>query len=188
MKILDKIGLVLFSMLVLTISIVLLLIGFGMVDMSIFSVLIGKVLESQQSTYIMEGVCVVLSLLALKCLFFSHDSLKNSEEGVLMQNNNGKLLITKTTLQNIVEGTIKEFPKIQSSTSTVHFEKDDNIVINIVIGIEEGTVIKDLSSKLQTRVKNNIKSATNLEIQSVDIEVQNVENKPENTKEDDNRK
>lgn len=187
MKILDRLGLALFSMLVLTISIVLLLIGFGFVDASMFSILIEKVLESQQSTYIMEGICVGLSLLSLKCLFFGQDSLGKSEEGVLMQNNNGKLLITKTTLENIVAGTVKEFPSIRNATSKVQFDKENNITINMVIDIEEGTIIKDLSSKLQTRVKKNIKDATNLDLNSVDIEIQNVEVKDEKTKDNDNK-
>lgn len=183
MKILDRIGLALFSMVVLTISIVLLLISFGFVDISIFSILIEKVLQASHSTYIMQGTCVVLALLSLKCLFFSSSS-RSSEEGVLMQNNNGKLLITKTTLQNIVTGTLKEFPSIKNSKLSVQFGKDDNIIISIVIDVEEGTIIKDLSTKIQTRVKKNIKETTNLDLSSVDIEVQSVEIKKSETEDD----
>lgn len=181
MKILDKIGLALFSMLVLTISIVLLLISFGFVDISIFSILIEKVLQASHSTYIMQGTCVVLALLSLKCLFFSS---KSSEEGILMQNNNGKLLITKTTLQNIVTATLKEFPSIKNSKLSVEFVKDDNIIISIVIDVEEGTIIKDLSTKIQTRVKKNIKETTNLDLSSVDIEIKSVELKKSETEDD----
>lgn len=182
MKILDKIGLALFSMLTLVISIVLLLIGFKIVDSSIFSILIGKVLMSQNSTYIMEGTCVVLSLLALRCLFFGQDSAGESSDGILLQNNDGKLLITMKTLENIVEGVVGEFPSINSAITKVRFDKESNIIINIGLDIKEGTNIKELSSKLQSRVKKCIKETTNLDLNAVDIEVKNVEVKTNDEK------
>ena len=175
MRFLDKVGLAIFSMLILVISIVLILIGFGFIDSAIFSILIGKVLLSQNYTYIMEGICLVLSLLSLRCIFFGQDDSNGSEEGVLLQNNDGKLLITKTTLENIVEGVVKEFPSINKATTNVKFDKESNIIIDIALDIKEGTIIKDLSSKLQTRVKKSIKETTNLDLNAVDIEVKNVE-------------
>lgn len=184
MKILDRIGLALFSMIVLVLSIVLILIGFGFVDVSIFSVLVSKVLETQNSTYIMEGICFVVALLSLKCLFFAHYTMKRANEGVMMQNNNGKLLITKTTIENIVAGTVKEFPSVKNSDLSVNFGKEDNIIIDIILDVEEGTIIKDLSSKLQTRVKKNIKETTNLDLDSVDIEIQSVEVKKSETEDE----
>lgn len=183
MKILDRLGLALFSMLILVISIVLILIGFGFVDASIFSILVGKALISQEGTYIMIGVSVVLVLLSLRCLFFGQDSMEGSEEGIMLQNNDGKLLITKTTLENLVEGVVAEFPSIDNAETDVKFDKDSNIIISIVIDVKDGTVIKELSSKLQSRVKKGIKDATNLELESVDIEIQNVNSK-DTTKEE----
>lgn len=183
MKILDRLGLALFSMLILVISIVLILIGFGFVDASIFSILVGKALISQEGTYIMIGVSVVLVLLSLRCLFFGQDSMEGSEEGIMLQNNDGKLLITKTTLENLVEGVVAEFPSIDNAETNVKFDKDSNIIISIVIDVKDGTVIKELSSKLQSRVKKGIKDATNLELESVDIEIQNVNSK-DTTKEE----
>lgn len=180
MKFLDKLGLAIFSILILTISILLLLIGFNFMEPTIFSVLIAKVLISQKATYIMIGVCIILILLALKCLFFRDTSYKDKDEGILLQNNDGKLLITKTTLENLVEGVVKEFPSIENASSKVIFDKENNVFINVTINVKEGTVIKDVSSKLQTKIKENIKKATDLELNSVDIEVQNVQAKKHN--------
>ena len=185
MKFLDKVGLVIFSMLSLIISIVLVLIGFKFVDASIFSVLVDKVLASQQYTYTMIGVCVMIILLAIRCLFFGQDS-NSYGEGILLQNNDGKLLITKTTLENLVEGVVKDFPSINNAVTNVDLDRENNIAINIVLDVKEGTVIKDLSSKLQAKVKKEIKDATNLELSSVDIEIQNVDINEE-TKEDKNK-
>ena len=180
MKFLDRVGLALFSMIVLVISVVLILIGFNIIDSSIFSILIGKVMLTQNAIYIMEGCCVFLILLSLRCLFFGQEGMGSSEDGVLLQNSDGKLLITKQTLENIVDGVTKEFPSINSAKTKVTFDKDNNILINMILDIKEGTVIKDLSSKLQSRVKKSIKEATNLDVQSVDIEILTVKNKTTN--------
>ena len=177
MRFLDRVGLALFSMIVLVISVVLILIGFNVIDSSIFSVLIGKALLSQKAMYIMEGCCIFLALLALRCLFFGQDGASGSEDGILLQNSDGKLLITKQTLENIVEGVTNEFPSINTSKIKVTFDKDSNILINMILDIKEGTVIKDLSSKLQANVKKSVKEATNLDVKSVDIEILTVKNK-----------
>ena len=101
-----------------------------------------------------------------------------------MQNNNGKLLITKTTLENIVTSTLKEFPNIKKSELSVKFGTEDNINISIIINVEEGTIIKDLSTKIQSKVKKNIKETTNIDLGSVDIEIESVEIKKSETEED----
>ena len=106
MKFLDKLGLALFSIITLVIAIVLCLIGFGWMEPAIFSILIGKILISQTYTYIMIAICIILMLLAIRCIFFSEvDEKKNEvDSGILLQNEDGKLLITVETLKNMVKG------------------------------------------------------------------------------------
>lgn len=74
MRFLDKVGLAIFSMIVLIISVLLMLMGFNFIEPTVFSVLITKVLMYQQATYTMIGVSVILILLSIKCLFFSSES------------------------------------------------------------------------------------------------------------------
>ena len=183
MKILDRIGLAVFSMITLVISVVLILIGFGVIEPTIFGIIIGKVIISQQYTYIMIGICVCLTLLAVKCLFFGQASSWNDDEGVLLQNSDGKLLITKNTILNIVEGITGEFPSIEHSEVEVKFDKENNIIINIALDVKKDTIIKELSAKLQNRVKKEIKASTTLDLNSVDIEIHSIE-KEEQTNED----
>ncbi len=175
MKILDRVGLALFSMIVLVLSVVLILIGFGVVEPTIFGVLIGKITISQQYTYIMIGICVCLTLLAVKCLFFGKASSWDGDEGILLQNNDGKLLITKSTILNIFEGITSEFPSIEHSEVDVKFDKENNIIINISLNVKKDAIIKELSAALQSRVKKEIKASTTLELNSVDIEIHSIE-------------
>ena len=178
MKFLEKLGLALFSIITLVISIVLCLIAFGWMESSIFSILIGKILLSQTYTYIMVGVCVFLILLAIRCIFFT-DQKEESEEvaddGILLQNEDGRLLITVETLKNMAQGVINSFPNIIDSSVGVIITKENNIVISVSIDVTRETIIKDTSSKLQIKIKKAVKDATDLEIESVNVRVRNVE-------------
>lgn len=176
MKFFDKLGLALFSIIVLIISIILCLIGFNVMDPTIFTILISKVLISQTYTTIMIVSSVLLLLLAIKCIFFSGvDNVEESNDGILLQNGDGKLLITVETIKNMVEGTVKEFPNIINGKTRVIVTKENDVIINIAIDVSKGTIIKDVSSKLQTQIKKSIKEATDLEVKCVNIEVINAQ-------------
>ena len=177
MKFLDKLGLALFSIITLVLSIVLCLIAFGWMESTIFSILIGKVLLSQTYTYIMVGVCVFLILLAIRCIFFSEpkEEIEETDDGILLQNEDGRLLITVETLKNMVEGVINDFPNIIDSAVGVMITKENNIVISVSIDVTKDTIIKDTSSKLQIRIKKAIKDASDLDIEAVNVRVRNVE-------------
>ena len=191
MKFLEKLSLVIFSIIVLVLSVILVLIGFNFVEQSVFSILISKVMMSAQGTYIMIGVCVVLIMLAIKCLFFSDSTaLKRdkSEDGVLLQNEDGKLLITRSTLENLVNGVLYEYSEIENAETNVIIDKENNVIIDVALNVAEGTVLKNLSAKLQNEIKERIRETTDLEVDAVDIEIHNVEvgEKPEKKQSEEN--
>ena len=178
MKFLEKLSLVIFSIIVLVLSVILVLIGFNFVEQSVFSILISKVMMSAQGTYIMIGICVVLIMLAIKCLFFSDSTaLKRdkSEDGVLLQNEDGKLLITRSTLENLVIGVLYEYSEIENAETNVIIDKENNVIIDVTLNVAGGTVLKNLSAKLQNEIKERIRETTDLEVNAVDIEIHNVE-------------
>lgn len=177
MKFFDKLGLAIFSAIVLIISITLCLIGFGWIEPSVYSILISKAYASQTGTYVLIGSCTVLALLAIKCLFFTDMTSQDDEEegsGILLQNEDGRLLITADTLRNMVEGVITDFDEITDSITRINITKENDVIIEISIDVLRGTVIKDVTSRLQTKVKKEIKSATDLEIKYVNVKVRNT--------------
>lgn len=191
MKFLEKLSLVIFSIIVLVLSVILVLIGFNFVEQSVFSILISKVMMSAQGTYIMIGICVVLIMLAIKCLFFSDSTaLKRdkSEDGVLLQNEDGKLLITRSTLENLVNGVLYEYSEIENAETNVIIDKENNVIIDVTLNVAGGTVLKNLSAKLQNEIKERIRETTDLEVDAVDIEIHNVEvgEKPEKKQSEEN--
>ena len=183
MKFLDKLGLAIFSLITLILSILVCLIAFSWIDVSIISVGLTNALASQNGMYITIGISVVLVLLSIKCLFFPsyerRSSREDDEEGILLQNDNGKLLITKGTIKNLVNSTVDEFKNIEGSDAAITLDQNNDVYVDLEINVQKETIIKDVSSKLQNRIKEAVKKATDLEIKEINIKVNDVERENE---------
>ena len=189
MKFLDKLGLAIFSLITLIISILVCLIAFGWIDVSIITVALTNAVASQNGMYITIGVCIVLILLSIKCLFFPSyerhaQKYNDDEEGILLQNDNGKLLITKGTIKNLVNSTVDDFKNVDGADTNIYLDENNDVHVNLEINVYKETIIKDLTTKLQNKIKENVKKATDLEVKEVNIKINDVEREQEPTKEE----
>ena len=178
MKIIEKIALTIFSLIVLIVSIVLCLVLFNWLETSnVYSVL-QYLKATPVATNISLGVSVVLILLAVKCIFFPAYAKEKNErgEGILLENEAGKLLISIETIENLVKGVVGGFPNVKSATSKVKLDKQvNNVVIDMNLIVLPDTIIKDLSANLQDKVKEVIKTTTEIEVKEINIKVKNIE-------------
>ena len=78
MKFLDKVTLVLFSIIILVVSIVLALLLFGFVNFSKILIVYNDLATNQTATNIAIGVSIACALLAIRAIFFGGSS---SESG-----------------------------------------------------------------------------------------------------------
>ncbi len=189
MKFLDKLGLAIFSLITLIISILVCLIAFGWIDVSIITVALTNAVASQNGMYITIGVCIVLILLSIKCLFFPSyerhaQKYNDDEEGILLQNDNGKLLITKGTIKNLVNSTVDDFKNVDGADTNIYLDENNDVHVNLEINVYKETIIKDLTTKLQNKIKENVKKATDLEVKEVNIKINDVEREEVPTKEE----
>ena len=189
MKFLDKLGLAIFSLITLIISILVCLIAFGWIDESIITVALTNAVASQNGMYITIGVCIVLILLSIKCLFFPSyerhaQKYNDDEEGILLQNDNGKLLITKGTIKNLVNSTVDDFKNVDGADTNIYLDENNDVHVNLEINVYKETIIKDLTTKLQNKIKENVKKATDLEVKEVNIKINDVEREEVPTKEE----
>ncbi|MBO5478665.1 MAG: alkaline shock response membrane anchor protein AmaP [Clostridia bacterium] len=183
MKVLDKIALVLFSSITLIASVILSFMILGWIRLEIVTMYVRNLLNNPTACNITLGILVVLILLAIKGIFFTTDSKKdkdkNIDNGILIQNENGKLLISRDTIQNLVSGVVKGFENTQDVTSKVILTSDNNINIDVTLFVKEDAIIKDLSSKLQLKIKEVIKQSIDIDIKEVNIKVRNIAPKEE---------
>lgn len=185
MKILDKIILVLFSIIILVISAVLLLLTLGMISFSTIATLYATLIANSTATNITLGVSVICIILAVKAIFFSSSSKPSNGingEGILLENESGKLLISKDTIENLVNGVAKGFDNTQSVTTKVIVDNQNTLKVFVTLMVLPNTIINELSVNLQNRIKEVVKNVTDLEIKSIDIKIKNITT-PEEIKE-----
>lgn len=177
MKLIEKISLALFSTLILIISVIFCLLIFGWLDINFMTEVIKLGIGDPVISKVILGLSILFILMATICIFFgSNDKQKNDyKNGILLQNSEGKLLITKETIENIVKGVIKGFDSAEVASTKIEVDKENNVIVFVNLIVKENAVIKELSTNLQTKVKEAIKKATDLEAKEVNIKVKNIE-------------
>lgn len=175
MKFIEKLVLNIYSIIMLVISIILCLLVFGWLDYEVIGNLIKNILVDSLSGNIVLGVSVVFILLSLICIFF--DSYKKSSDnkpGVLLQNESGKLMISKDTIENLVNAVAKDFESAEEISTSVSLDKENNLFVYVNLVVSPNAVIKELITNLQQKIKEAIKTATDLEVKEVNIKVKNI--------------
>ncbi|MEE0866545.1 MAG: alkaline shock response membrane anchor protein AmaP [Clostridia bacterium] len=176
MKVIEKITLFLYSNIMLILSIILCLLVFGWLDMGLVGGIIQKIIIGDLSGKIILGVSLLFILLSIKCIFFSNSSSKEtkSTQGVLLENESGKLLISKETIENLVNSVALNFENSEQVTTRIDLDKENNVIVYVNLTVSSDAVIKDLSANLQKDIKEKIKNATDLEVKEVNITVKKV--------------
>lgn len=176
MKILEKITLIIYSNIMLILSIILCLLVFGWLDIGLVGDMITKVITGETSSTILLGISVVFILLSIKCIFFDATSKEQIKErqGVLLENESGKLMISKETIENLVNSVALNFQSAEDVTTRVELDKENNVKVFVNLIVNEEAIIKDLSANLQARIKEKVKTATDLEVKEVNITVKKV--------------
>ncbi len=176
MKVVEKITLIIYANIMLILSIIACLLVFGWLDMGVVGNMIRTYLTTDPGSKIVLGVSVVFILLSIRCIFFdptSKEELKD-KQGVLLENENGKLMISKETIENLVDSVARTFEGAQGITTRVELDKENNVNIFANLVVSSDAIIKDLSANLQTKIKEKVKTATDLEVKEVNITVKKV--------------
>ena len=178
MKVIENISLTIFSVVILIFSLIFCLILFNWIDAS-YVYLVFQYIKSDPTTMnISLVVSVILMLLAVKCIFFPANSKEKEEksEGILLKNESGKLMISIDTIENLVKGVISEFPNVKTSSCKVKLDKQvNNILVDINLVVASETIIKDLSTNIQNKIKEVIKSTTEIDVKEINIKIKNIE-------------
>ncbi len=181
MKIIDKFNLVLFSIIILIISLLICILTFGWLDLNIAIDGISFLATDTVATNISLGISIVLILLAIKSIFFNSFSKEKmeSKEGILLENDNGKLLVSKDTIESLTNAVVKSFESAENVMTKVEVDNENHVKIYITLFVYPDAVIKELSTKLQKNVKDTIKKSLDLEVTEVNIRIKNVSVKKE---------
>lgn len=181
MKILDKIGLIIFANLILIISVIVCLLVFGWLSPETLYEFTKLALNDTVTINILLGISVVCILLAIKCIFFSSDEkqINGIKDGILLQNSDGQLVISKSTLEELVNNVVKGFDSAQDISSKIVLDEENKLIVYVTLNVKENAVIKELSNNLQTKIKSAIKKTSDLEVKEVNISIKELQAQPE---------
>ena len=179
MKIIEKITLTIYSTIMLIASILSCLLVFGWLDMGLTGELLKNVITGETSRNIILAVNILFILLSIKCIFFNSSSKEKTRgrEGVLLENENGKLMISKETIENLVNSVAINFQSAQEVATRVELDKENKVKVYVNLTVSSDAIIKDLSANLQTKIKEKVKKATDLDVNEVNILVKKVAQK-----------
>ena len=181
MKFLDKFNLVVFSIIILTISLIICLLSFGWLELKLVLEGLTFLVRDVVANNILLGTSVVLILLSIKSIFFNsytREQIQN-KEGILLENDNGKLLVSKDTIESLTNAVVKSFESAESVMKKVEVDNESHVKIYITLFVYPDAIIKELSSKLQANVKETIKKSLDLNVTEVNIRIKNVSIKKE---------
>ena len=176
MKIIEKIALILFSYIALFLGIIFCLFVFGWLDINFVHNLLLACMDDPTASKVILIVSIVAILLAVKCIFFDSTGkeLAKQKEGILLENSDGKLLISKETIENLIASVAKGFNGAENVNSKVYVDKENNLSVYVTLYVHPNAIIKDLSSNLQNKIKEAIKKTSDLDVKEVNIKVRDI--------------
>lgn len=178
MKFLDKLVLKIFSIIILAIGIVTILLITGIINVEMILNEIVRLSDGETTIKCSIVVLAVLMLLSIKGLFFtSKNQDKALKEGIILENTNGKLVISKESLENLVSSVTKDIPGADVVTSKTILDKNRNLIVNVTAAVSKDVMIKDVSNEVQARVKEAMKKTADLEVKEVNIRIKNITSK-----------
>ena len=173
MKFLERLALVIYSYIVILLSVVLCLLVFNWIDIESLNRIVETLVTGDISSKVVLGLSVVFILLSIKCIFFDERSKEKLKEaqGILLKNENGELMISKETIDNMVKNAVASFEDIKECKTRIDVNMENQIMITLVLAVNGNTVIKDLASNIQDKVKDEVKTVSDLEVKTVNIKV-----------------
>ena len=179
MKKLDRVILALFSVLIFLQSIFVICMIAGLININVISTFVQTLLEGDKSSKIILAIEIVCLLCSIKCIFFESGEKENKDQGVLMQNDNGKLLISKSTIENIVTSVVKDFESVDDVSVDIELDQLNNLIVNVNLVVSKEVIIKEITLNMQNKIKEAIKKTSDLEVKEVNVRIKNISNEKE---------
>ena len=193
MKFLDKFVLKIFSLIILVLAVGLILVVTGIVPMTMIEEYVELLINYENGIKIVIGVLGILMLLAIKGMFFTSKPENNGKDGIVLENTNGKLVISKESLENLIASVIKDIPGADTVSSKTILDRDKNLIVYVTAVVSKDVMIKDISNELQEKIKTAMKRTADLDVKEVNIKIKNITSKkvkglPSPTEDENNEK
>lgn len=177
MKFLERFTLITFSLVMLILSVIVSLLIFNWMDFGTVTEMVEALITGSLSSKITLGICVVFILLSIKCMFFDENSKEIAKEaqGILLKNENGQLMISRETIDNMVKNAVSGFENVKQCSTRIDVNEENQLKITLFLVVNENVVIKELAGNLQTKIKDEVKKISDLDVQEVNVKVMSIQ-------------
>lgn len=174
MKFIQETALTVFSIIMLIIAILSSVIIFGWLDYGVINNVVDGILESANLRNTILVLNIIFIVVSLVCIFYDDRKASGARDGILLENEKGNLLISRSALTKIIDGVVNEFESVKVNNTRISLDKEGKLNIDIQISVTKDVIIKDLTNNLQIKVKEAIKKSSDLEVKTINVGIQSV--------------
>lgn len=187
MRALDRLISFVFSVIMLIVSIVLILVGVGLVESQMIIDMINEhVFVEEMITANMFNtitiVGIILFLASLKTTIFLSLFKTKDKSPILVKTGNGEVEIAQETIINTVRNVGTSFENIKDVQAKM-IKKRRGVVIFAMVMVYANSNIKEITEEMQKQVKEVIKASTGVNVLEVNIKVKNIYQKTKKSNE-----
>ena len=177
MKFFEKACLVLFSIIIFGLAVVTMLILLGVIGNNVFATALTFLMSRELALKITIVVVVTLLVLSGRFIIFGTGKDEYTRDGIILENTNGKLIISKESLENMILSSTKQIKGLDYINSKTLVDKEHRLLVAVTVIVTDEIIVKDASKQLQDTIKETMKNTADLEVSSVSITVKNIVNK-----------
>ncbi len=175
MKKFDKFLLIVFSLIIIIVSVSFVLVSTGMLDLNSIYKFFNRFIIENKIAVLITGT--IFALFGLIGLFSNSEGEETQKGGLAIKQDNGTTYITRETFESIVHGVTRGYAELRNVRVDMQVT-ETGIIVNIYTMILPDTVVPTLISKLQENVKSSVLKQTTVEIKEVNVKIKGVFQEP----------
>ncbi len=176
MKGFEKFLLIVFSIVIIIMSVGILLYSTEMIENVTIFVTIRNWLVNNK----IVGICIgaVFALLGLVGVFYSSDSADDKKGGLAIKGEKGTVYLTRDTFESIILAVTRGYVELKNVKVDI-LMSEEGIIANVYAMILPDTVVPTLTAKLQDNIKSSVLKQTTVEIKEANIKIRGVYIEPQ---------
>lgn len=173
----EKVISVTFASIVLIIACIFMLTLGGIINPSWGSNIMTNIIAGDFWSKVLFVISIIVMIFAVKEIAFGAKINDEGREGIVLENDSGKLIISKESLESLIAGVGKEISGAESISSRTYIDLEKNVTVNVNVVVSRDVVIKEISTELQKRIKKALKQTADLDVKYVNVKIKNIANK-----------
>lgn len=176
MKGFEKVLLMIFSVIIIALSVVLILTSTQMINLTdILKVISNWMIANKVACLVIGAVAALGGLIGL---FASPDNGEDMKTGLAIKSEKGTVYITKDTFESIILSVARNFAELRNVRVELSVS-EVGVIANIYTMILPDTVVPTLTAKLQESIKSAVLKQTTVEIKEANIKIKGVYMEPQ---------